>query len=95
MPAGAALTFSGARDGIRAYLAVAGGIDVPLVLGSRSTLTKARLGGFLGRALAAGDRVPVGACAGAELRAGWRMPRDVVPAYGHAHTAPRRVGSPR
>ena len=86
VPAGSELTFSGVRDGMRAYLAVAGGVDVPLVLGSRSTLATARLGGFMGRALAAGDRVPVGACAGAAFRAGWRLPSDVIPAYGHAHT---------
>ena len=86
VPAGSELTFSGVRDGLRAYLAVAGGIDVPFVLGSRSTLATARLGGFMGRALAAGDRVPVGACAGAAFCAGWRLPRDMIPAYGHAHT---------
>jgi hypothetical protein len=50
------LSFAGLRDGLRAYLGVAGGIEVPLVLESRSTLLKARLGGFMGRALAAGDR---------------------------------------
>lgn len=42
-----------------AYLAVAGGIDVPLVLGSRATLTRAGIGGLEGRALRAGDRVPL------------------------------------
>ncbi len=44
-----------ARRGLRAYLAVKGGIDVPLVMGSRSTYTAASLGGFRGRPLAAGD----------------------------------------
>lgn len=42
-----------------AYLAVRGGIDVPLVLGSRSTLLRGRFGGRDGRALAAGDRLPL------------------------------------
>jgi biotin-dependent carboxylase-like uncharacterized protein len=84
--AGSELTFSGVRDGMRAYLAVAGGIAVPLVLGSRSTLLNARLGGFMGRALAAGDRVPVGPCADDLSAAGRRLPRDVIPTYGHAHT---------
>jgi KipI family sensor histidine kinase inhibitor len=42
------------------YLAVRGGIDVPLALRSRSTLLVARLGGFSGRALRRGDVVPVG-----------------------------------
>jgi biotin-dependent carboxylase-like uncharacterized protein len=47
------------RGGI-AYLAVAGGIDTPPLLGSRATHLRAGLGGVAGRALAAGDRLPVG-----------------------------------
>ena len=43
------------RDGARAWLAFAGGIDVPLVLGSRSTDLRGGFGGFEGRALRAGD----------------------------------------
>ncbi len=49
------LRFGGPRDGVRAYLAVAGGIDVPLVMGSRSTYVKAAIGGLSGRALVSGD----------------------------------------
>ncbi|MDX2202952.1 MAG: biotin-dependent carboxyltransferase family protein [Hyphomicrobiaceae bacterium] len=41
------------------YLAIEGGIDVPLVLGSRSTLIRAAIGGLAGRQLAAGDRLPL------------------------------------
>jgi biotin-dependent carboxylase-like uncharacterized protein len=41
------------------YLAAAGGFDVPCVLGSRSTLVRAGIGGLDGRALAAGDRLPL------------------------------------
>jgi biotin-dependent carboxylase-like uncharacterized protein len=59
-PAGSTLTFGAARTGVRTYLAVRGGIAVPQVLGSRSTYTRARVGGLEGRALAAGDRLPVG-----------------------------------
>ena len=58
--AGSVLSFSGQRDGMRAYLAVDGGIDVPVVLGSRSTSTRTGLGGFEGRPLRAGDTLPVG-----------------------------------
>lgn len=43
------------------YLAVSGGIDVPLVLGSRSTYLPARFGGLEGRVLRSGDRLPLGA----------------------------------
>jgi biotin-dependent carboxylase-like uncharacterized protein len=58
--AGSTLALGAARTGVRAYLAVRGGIAVPVVLGSRSTYTRARVGGLEGRALAAGDRLPVG-----------------------------------
>lgn len=83
---GAELAFSGRRTGMRAYLAVAGGIDVPPVLGSRSTFTRAGLGGFKGRALAAGDCVPVGPCPCADSLAGRRLPRDVVPRFAASVT---------
>ncbi|MDR6538409.1 biotin-dependent carboxyltransferase family protein [Variovorax soli] len=49
-----------AKAGLRSWLAVAGGIDVPPVIGSRSTDLKAGFGGHLGRALKKGDRLPVG-----------------------------------
>jgi len=48
-------------QGIRTYLAVAGGIAVPAILGSRSTDLKAGFGGLEGRALRKGDRLPLGA----------------------------------
>jgi biotin-dependent carboxylase-like uncharacterized protein len=48
------------RHSMRTYLAVAGGFDVPLVLGSRSTNLKACFGGHDGRALRRGDRLLVG-----------------------------------
>ena len=48
-----------AVSGCRAYMAVRGGIDVPLVMGSRSTNLKAHVGGFEGRKLMAGDILPV------------------------------------
>jgi antagonist of KipI len=44
-----------AKAGVRAYVAFAGGIDVPRVLGSRATYTRGRLGGLEGRALRKGD----------------------------------------
>jgi antagonist of KipI len=53
--AGATLALGNARHGCRAYIAIGGGIDVPLVLGSRSTCLPARFGGHEGRPLRAGD----------------------------------------
>ncbi|WP_018748883.1 biotin-dependent carboxyltransferase family protein [Chitiniphilus shinanonensis] len=58
--AGASLRLGYAAHGARIYLNVAGGIDVPPVLGSRSTGLLADLGGFQGRAVQAGDQLPLG-----------------------------------
>lgn len=58
--AGAVLTFGRRVAGARAYLAVGGGVDVPIVLGSRATHLVSRMGGLDGRALRAGDVVAVG-----------------------------------
>ena len=57
---GQRLIFGRCRRGARAYLAVAGGIDVPLVLGSRATHLGSRMGGVEGRALRPGDLLPIG-----------------------------------
>ena len=60
-PAGSVLTFQRGRPGLRAYLAVRGGIATDVVLGSRSADLPAALPGLAGRALRAGDRLAVGA----------------------------------
>ena len=82
---GATLTFGDALDGVRAYLAVAGGFDVPLVLGSRSTYTRSKLGGLEGRAVQAGDRLRGPAAPTVEGGCSRRLPRRLVPAYGRRH----------
>lgn len=67
-------------DGQFAYLAVHGGIDVPLVLGSRSTLLSAKLGGHEGRLLRHGDVLAIGSdIAGAP---------GAVPPVAHDRSAP-------
>jgi antagonist of KipI len=58
---GAVLRARRATRGSRAYLAVAGGIAAPQVLGSRSTFLPARFGGLEGRALRSGDVLPLSA----------------------------------
>lgn len=62
--AGAVLRFGlpkpGPAPSSRAYLCIAGGIDVPQVLGSRSTQLRGAFGGFEGRVLGQGDRLPIG-----------------------------------
>lgn len=56
---GSVLSFGMMKAGARAYLAVAGGFDIPVVMGSKSTYMKAELGGFKGRALIKEDIVPI------------------------------------
>lgn len=74
---GAVLAIDGALAGARSYLAVPGGIDVPDVLGSRSTALRAGFGGFEGRALRVGDRLR--AAAADPVRAGARWPGPPAP----------------
>ncbi len=63
---GQTLSFDFLKKGARAYIAIAGGIDVPLVLGSRSTYTLGALGGFKGRKLETGDKLAIGKGRGAK-----------------------------
>ena len=79
---GHTISLAAGPGAVRAIFAVGGGIDVPPVLGSRSTCVSARFGGFLGRGLQRGDFVPVGAPAAAPLPGRANVPRppfgDVV-----------------
>jgi biotin-dependent carboxylase-like uncharacterized protein len=74
------LTFDFIRSGARSYIAVAGGIDVPVVLGSRSLYGLGALGGFAGRKLAAGDVLPVGKSRPSSS-AGRALLGDLTPTY--------------
>ena len=85
-PQGSTLSFAGVRDGMWAYLAVAQGIHVPQVLGSRSTYTRSTLGGVEGRALVPGDRLPTSGEGSAILVENRKLPQEHVPTYGHQHT---------
>jgi biotin-dependent carboxylase-like uncharacterized protein len=80
VPAGATLSFAHLRGGARAYVAVAGGIDVPELLGSRSTYALGSLGGYEGRPLAAGDSLPVGAGGGSASGA---VPEELRPTFSN------------
>jgi biotin-dependent carboxylase-like uncharacterized protein len=79
VPAGATLTFGHLAGGARLYLAVAGGIDVPETLGSRSTYALGAMGGLDGRPLAAGDTLAVGTANGA--RPGATVPERLWPTF--------------
>jgi len=69
------------RAGCRSYLSVRGGVNVPMVLGSRSTYVRCEMGGIQGRQLKAGDEIE-----GFDIvqPLGFRlsMPRDLVPDFG-------------
>jgi urea carboxylase len=65
---GDVLEMSGARTGARTYIAFAGGIDTPPVLGSRSTFHMAGVGGVGGYALKAGQAIPVAEAATPPIR---------------------------
>ena len=73
------LSFGQPQCGCRAYLAVKGGINVPLVMNSRSTYVRGGLGGFRGRRLRAEDIVEgfeIG-----RLKKGFCLPKELVPFY--------------
>lgn len=76
---GDTISFPCPRGGCRSYLAVAGGIDVPRVMGSSSTYTKSHIGGFEGRALHAGDYLKSGRVRPGILGRG--LPPQYVPEY--------------
>src|SRR5437868_10209061 len=73
---GQVLSFDFLKKGARAYIAVSGGIDVPVVLGSRSTYALGALGGFKGRKLEAGDELPIGR-ASAPVKDGRAVAKDL------------------
>ena len=54
------LSIKSAKQGLRCYLAVAGGFDVPLFMGSAATNLKIKVGGFNGRKLKSGDILKIG-----------------------------------
>ena len=82
VPAGEELKFGRPHVGCRAWLAISDGIDVPVVLGSRSTDLRAKFGGFEGRTLRYGDVIPLRLRAGSATPAtgisSWTAPHDWV-----------------
>jgi biotin-dependent carboxylase-like uncharacterized protein len=81
---GDTLGFRGLKSGCRAYIAFAGGIAVPLVMGSRSTYLRAGIGGFQGRALMTGDELPLGEPLGkTRLK---KIPEGLIPENKHEQT---------
>ncbi|MEO7330439.1 MAG: biotin-dependent carboxyltransferase family protein, partial [Minicystis sp.] len=88
---GERLMIGASRRAVR-YLAVAGGIDVPVVLGARATLAAARIGGLEGRALRRGDRLPLGEVMGAPRAHALR--EDPIDAWLDIDAGPQRACFP-
>ena len=78
---GDVLSFEGVASGCRAYLAVAGGFSVPLVMGSASTYLRGKIGGYDGRTLRAGDVLPLKTFSQSDNLMGFGLPAAHVPAY--------------
>ena len=93
---GEELEFDSTKRGGRAWIAIAGGIDVPLVLGSRSTDLRSAFGGYEGRALRDGDQMSLGDVHPREGR--WAAARSLERAGrmdANLHACPGPARSPR
>ena len=101
--ASATIAVAPKRTGGWTYLAMHGGIDVPRVLGSKSTFLRGQFGGLEGRALAAGDQIPIGAQSirdlfvaagrGADKRAHRRTEIRVILGPHHDWFAPEAIAA--
>ncbi|CAA9478315.1 MAG: Allophanate hydrolase 2 subunit 2 [uncultured Rubrobacteraceae bacterium] len=78
---GDVLTFDYLQNGARSYLAVAGGVDAPVFMHSRSTYTLIGLGGHEGRALKEGDELALGEAEDRSNRIGMSVPEGQIPRY--------------
>jgi len=86
------ITISEAKVGARGYLAVAGGFDVPMVMGSRSTYIRGEIGGFQGRPLQRGDKLEIGSPSKEPLQyVGKLIPSEYIPRYDASGIVTLRV----
>lgn len=79
---GESIAFAGPSGGLRAYIAVAGGIHVPSIMGSRSTNLASGFGGFEGRMLRKGDILAADSAEDVVRFAGRSIGPEFVPVYG-------------
>lgn len=79
------ISFGTPRSGCRAYIAVKGGINVPEVLGSRSTYVRGGFGGINGRPLKPGDTIH-GFEETKHLSFGFTVPEELIPEYPRKYT---------
>lgn len=79
------LSFDFMKQGARVYVAVAGGIDVPLIMNSRSTYTLCGIGGLEGRPLKEGDELAIGSDIQRRVKPGTRVPEALIPTFSKHH----------
>lgn len=76
------LTIKSCSNGVKSYLCVSGGINVPDVLGGKSTYELSKIGGFHGRKLRAGDQIPINeSLPGAAKQIGKSIPLEFIPEF--------------
>ncbi|WP_027416254.1 biotin-dependent carboxyltransferase family protein [Aneurinibacillus terranovensis] len=85
MKAGDVLSFDFVKSGARVYLAIAGGISVEPIMGSRSTYTLCGIGGFEGRALKEGDVLQIGNDSPVPIAVGTSIPFEFIPKFSKNH----------
>lgn len=82
---GDVLSLNACREGVKAFLCVSGGVDVPEVLGSRSTYELSKIGGFKGRKLEKGDWLQINEpLPGVFKQAGMSVPADFIPLFSRS-----------
>lgn len=92
--AGQILESSFAKSGVYSYLAVKGGIDVPKIMGSKSTYaTSLQFGGFQGRFLKAGDEVPIGVSVTNKDFVSKKLKQEYIPDYTEPMECELMLGS--
>ncbi|MBM7649827.1 biotin-dependent carboxylase-like uncharacterized protein [Bacillus ectoiniformans] len=82
---GDVLAFDFVKEGARVYIAVSGGIEVPIKMGSRSTYTLCGIGGFNGRALKEGDVLEIGNMTRSSVNHGIQIPEELRPAFSKTY----------
>ncbi len=77
---GSIISFGPPESGFRGYIAIKGGVDVPVLLGSKSTYIKGNFGGYRGRKLKRDDILRISRNAAQDFKQRY-LPREAVPVY--------------
>lgn len=78
---GDVLSFGIVKSGCRSYVSIAGGVDVPVIMGSKSTYIRGHVGGFEGRPLKADDELKTGTQNQYKAYNPARLPEELIPIY--------------